>query len=291
MVGPLADLCCIHNTHYPSPLVGTAKRERQKQNRAERRVIDARRYRTSLIKRRILKWGGIITAIILGALLLVTFTGDDEETVTLDSSTTSFVTRSTGPGMTVEGETPCPKTDGTENRTITFAEAPPLCIDPAKSYTAKFITSEGDIVIELDTTNTPNTANNFITLARYQFYNGTTFFRTDPSIDIIQGGGEDNNSGPGYTITDEGSGYTYKEGDFVMARTAAKDSAGSQFFFVTGPNAAALDSQGTYVVFGKVTSGLDVLKQIMDLHVDLNNGLGGRPFRDVIVNSVDITES
>lgn len=271
--------------------MGTAKRERQKQNRAQRREVDARQFRNSLIKRRIVKWGGIALAIVVGVFILAQVTKDDEKTPVLDSTTTTFVTRTTGPGLSVDGDTPCPKTDETETRTITFAKAPPMCLDPAKKYTATFDTSEGKIVVELDTTNTPNTVNNFVTLARYRYYNGTTFFRTDPSIDIIQGGGQDNSGGPGYTIADEGNGYTYKEGDLVMARTSEPNSAGAQFFFVTGPKASALDAQGTYVVFGRVTSGMDVLKEIMALHVPLDNGLGGRPSRDIIVRGVDITES
>lgn len=293
MVGPLADLCCIHNTHYPSPLVGTAKRERQKQNRAERRVIDARRYRTSLIKRRVLKWGGIIAAIILGVFILTKVTDKDEPATTSTSSTTTTEapTPTSAPGATLTGETPCPAADGTAERTIKFEKAPTLCIDPAKTYTATFKTSEGTIVAELDAKTVPNTVNNFVVLSRYKYYDTSLLFRTDPSIDIIQGGGETNADTPGYTIKDEGGKFTYKEGDLVMARTAAPDSAGGQFFFATGPNVSALDGQGTYVVFGRVTEGLDVLKSVMDLHVDLNNGLGGAPSRAVTVDSVTITES
>ena len=272
--------------------MGTAKRERQKQNRAQRREVDARQFRNSLIKRRIIKWGGIALAIVVGVFILAQVTKDDEE-VTSESTTTTtvFSPTPTTPGAKIEGDTPCPKTDGTENRTITFAKAPPMCIDATKTYTATFVTSAGEIVVELDAAKSPITVNNFVTLARYKYYDSTSFFRTDPSIDIIQGGGQDNSGGPGYTIKDEGTGYTYSEGDLVMARTAAKDSAGAQFFFVTGPKAAGLNSQGTYVVFGRVTSGLDLLKQIMSTHVPMDNGLGGRPDPEVIVNSVTIAES
>ena len=267
--------------------MGTAKRERQKQNRAERRVVDARRYRTSLIRRRILKWGGIIAAIILGALLLVTFTDDDEPAAT----STEAPPPTTAPGATLTGETPCPAADGTAERTIEFEKAPTLCIDPAKTYTATFETSEGTIVAELDAETVPNTVNNFVVLSRYKYYDTSLLFRTNPVIDIIQGGGETNVDNPGYTIKDEGGKFTYKEGDLVMARTPAPDSAGGQFFFATGPNVSELDGQGTYVVFGRVTEGLDVLKSVMDLHVDLNNDRDGAPSRTVTVNSVTITES
>jgi cyclophilin family peptidyl-prolyl cis-trans isomerase len=132
--------------------------------------------------------------------------------------------------------------------------------------------------------------NNFVVLARYKYYDGTTIFRTDPSIDIIQGGGLTNTDDPGYTIEDEGNGYKYVEGDLAMARTMEPNSAGGQWFFVTGPNAAALDSQGTYVNFGKVASGLDIVKGILALNSG-SGDLGGAPSRTVVVNSVAIIES
>ena len=287
--------------------MGTAKRERQKQNRAERRQVDARQYRSALIKRRVLKWGGITVLIVGGVFILAQVTRDDsksvESTTTVadgssttvaDGSTTTVAevpTATTAPGASVTGDTPCPAADGSAERTISFENAPPMCIDATKNYTATFDTSEGTVVVELDASKVPNTVNNFVVLSRYKYYDSSLFFRTDPSIDIIQGGGESNSDSPGYTIEDEGGKFTYKEGDLVMARTGAPNSAGGQYFFATGPNVSALDGQGTYVVFGHVTEGLDVLKNVMALHVDLNNGLGGAPSRTVTVNSVTITES
>jgi cyclophilin family peptidyl-prolyl cis-trans isomerase len=132
--------------------------------------------------------------------------------------------------------------------------------------------------------------NNFVVLSRYRYYDGSYIFRTDPSIDIIQGGGATNSDDPGYSIKDEGNGFTYEEGDLVMARTGAPDSAGGQFFFVTGEKAALLNSQGTYVVFGKVSEGLDVVKTIIGLNSG-SGSLGGAPSRTVEITTVTITES
>ena len=164
-----------------------------------------------------------------------------------------------------------------------------MCIDAKKSYTATFDTSEGAIEIALDTKKTPKTVNNFVTLSRYKYYDGSFIFRTDPSIDIIQGGGESNTDDPGYTIEDEGNGYKYTEGDIVMARTGEINSAGGQFFIVTGPKASFLDDQGTYVVFGKISKGLDVAKAILGLNAG-SGQLGGAPSRAVKIASVTIAE-
>jgi cyclophilin family peptidyl-prolyl cis-trans isomerase len=291
--------------------VGTEKRERQKQNRQQRLSELAVQQKRAKVKKRGLQFGIGIPAVVLALFLIVNvFAGDDssgptdealkEEIQTLLGATTlpegetaesaSTIPATTVPGKTISGDTPCPKADGTEARVTKFEKAPPMCIDAAKTYTAVFDTSEGEIEVLLDTAKTPKTVNNFVVLARYKYYDGTTIFRTDPSIDIIQGGGLTNTDDPGYTIEDEGNGYKYVEGDLAMARTMEPNSAGGQWFFVTGPNAAALDGQGTYVNFGKVASGLDVVKGILALNSG-SGDLGGAPSRTVIVNSVAIIES
>jgi cyclophilin family peptidyl-prolyl cis-trans isomerase len=291
--------------------VGSEKRERQKQNRQQRLSELAVQQKRAKVKKRGLQFGIGIPAVILALFLIVNvFAGDDsgpsddaikEEIQALlgattlpegatDDATASTVPATTLPGKAISGDTACPKADGTEERVTKFEKAPPMCIDATKIYTAVFDTSEGEIEVLLDTAKTPKTVNNFIVLARYKYYDGTTIFRTDPSIDIIQGGGLTNTDDPGYTIEDEGNGYKYVEGDLAMARTMEPNSAGGQWFFVTGPNAAALDSQGTYVNFGKVASGLDVVKGILALNSG-SGDLGGAPSRTVVVKSVAIIES
>ena len=199
-------------------------------------------------------------------------------------------TSDTVPGRKITGAPPCPKTDGTEERATMFEQAPAMCIVPVKQYTATFDTTEGVIEVALDTKKTPLTVNNFVTLSRYKYYDTSFIFRTDVSLDLIQGGGSKSTNSPGYSIKDEGNGFAYTEGDLVMARSSVADSGGGQFFFVTGPKAASLNIQGNYVTFGKITKGLDVAQAILAL----NSGegrLGGAPSRAVRINTVVITES
>jgi len=220
---------------------------------------------------------------------------------TVASSTTSAATQSTVaslptakavPGGTLKTATTCPTP--TSPRITTFKAAPPNCLVAGKSYVATFVTNEGNVVVALNTTKTPETANNFIVLAGYHFYDGTAMFRTDTSIGIIQGGSpatqSDADPGPGYTIKDEGSGYKYAVGDLVMARTSAANSAGAQYFFCVTTACANLNSQGTYVVFGTTSSGLNVLQKILALNVTDAAGDSG-PSQLVTVKSVTITES
>ena len=277
--------------------MGTDKRERKKVNRNLAREGRQKAQRNAVIKQRVIRFGVGIPLAILALWAVSKFFITTDSTSTTDSTVAASDTTiasltptlSTTPGEQIEGDTKCPATDGTAVRTTNFTKAPPMCIDAKKSYMATFDTSEGTIEIALDTTKTPKTVNNFVTLSRYKYYDSSFIFRTDPSIDIIQGGGESNTDDPGYTIEDEGNGYKYTEGDIVMARTGAPNSAGGQFFIVTGPNASALDSQGTYVVFGKISKGLDVAKAIIGLNAG-SGQLGGAPSRAVKIASVTIAE-
>jgi cyclophilin family peptidyl-prolyl cis-trans isomerase len=194
----------------------------------------------------------------------------------------------------------CPKVDGTSPRTDQFPNTPPpLCIDPAKSYTAHLTTSAGAVDIALDTTKTPMTANNYVVLALYHYYDGTSIDRIDNTIDILQTGSpktqDITDPGPGYNIKDEGTGFSYQAGDVVMARGQAPDSASSQYFFVVGPKASALNSQGTYVTFGKVTAGLSILQQVEGMFQACATGdqtcLGGAPSKVITISKVTITSA
>ncbi|MCX6528258.1 MAG: peptidylprolyl isomerase [Actinobacteria bacterium] len=284
--------------------MGTDKRERKKVNRNLAREGRQKAQRNAVIKQRVIRFGVGIPLAILALWAVSKFFITTDSTSPTDSTVASSDTTvaasdttiasltptlSTTPGEQIEGDTKCPATDGTAVRTTNFTKAPPMCIDAKKSYTATFDTTEGAIEIALNTKKTPKTVNNFVTLSRYKYYDGSFIFRTDLNLDIIQGGGESNTDDPGYNIEDEGNGYKYTEGDIVMARTGEINSAGGQFFIVTGPKASFLDDQGTYVVFGKISKGLDVAKAILGLNAG-SGQLGGAPSRAVKITSVTIAE-
>ena len=189
------------------------------------------------------------------------------------------------------GTTACPE-EGSD-RQLRFDDSFQNCLEPGSVYTAVMDTSRGTVRIELDTENTPGTSNNFISLSRAGYYDDTLLHRTDPGIGIIQGGSPHTNNasdpGPGYTIKDEGTGFTYRPGQIVMARRGAPDSSGAQFFFAVNSNTALLDGQGTYVVFGQVTEGLNVLEAVLASHKEIpSSALGGAPDPEVTVRSVTI---
>ncbi|CAA9261372.1 MAG: Peptidyl-prolyl cis-trans isomerase [uncultured Acidimicrobiales bacterium] len=286
--------------------MASTKRQRKKENQAARRAALEAARRRQKRKRQTLNVAGLLVGVLLlgVALVFIAGRGEDDSAAPPTTSTGPGVTLASlppvPPGRAIKGDTPCPKPTG-EERASSFEKAPPMCIDPAKGYRAVFTTSAGVVKVDLDTKRTPLTANNFVVLARYRYYDGSSFPRTDPSIDIIQGGSPGTQSisdpGPGYNIKDEGGQFSYTEGDLVMARSEGPDSASAQFFFAAGPATAQLNSQGTYVTFGKVVEGLDVLKKVLASHVDCPDPeaggacLGGAPQPPVKVDALTIEET
>jgi peptidylprolyl isomerase len=263
------------------------------------RIAAAKRAREQAARRRqrmpyAIGGAAVVVIAIIVIIVLVSGNNTTDSGVTTGTDPTNTTT-ATDAGFTY-GTAPCAPTTVPSPPTLDFAGTNGFakCIDPASKYVATFTTTAGTIKVDLDVSRTPGTTNNFVQLAGYGYYNTSRLFRTDTSIGIIQGGAPHTNSpsdpGPGYTISDEGGKFTYQPGQLVMARTAGPNSAGSQFFFTVDDKAKALDAQGTYVVFGTVTQGLDVLQQVLATNVDSGN-LGGAPSPEVTVISVTIGQA
>jgi cyclophilin family peptidyl-prolyl cis-trans isomerase len=274
--------------------VGTDKRARQKAGRQARLEALQKQQQQAKRKRSVLWAVGTVVAIALVGLgINVFFGGGGDDSDAAATATTvpasDSATPSTAAGPFVYGTGACPPDGYTGPPKKSFDDAPQLCIDPAKTYTATIKTSEGDVVVALDTQRTPGTVNNFVVLSEWHYYDDTKLFRTNTSIGIIQGGGVDNTGGPGYEIPDEGLPFQYHAGDLTMANTGAPDSGGAQWFFGATDAVSGLDAQGTYTTFGHVTQGMDVLQKIMALHKDSGTQPGeGAPSHDVTVSTVEI---
>ena len=137
---------------------------------------------------------------------------------------------------------------------------------------ATFDTNRGTIVAELYDADAPGTVANFEKLANAGFYDGVKFHRVIPNF-VVQGGDPQSrdlpagdprigSGGPGYTIKCETTGNprTHEVGALSMAH-AGKDTGGSQFFMVLDEGSTR-HLNGKHTVFGKITQGLDVMKQI-----------------------------
>jgi peptidyl-prolyl cis-trans isomerase B (cyclophilin B) len=156
-------------------------------------------------------------------------------------------------------------------------------------------TTVGEMAIEFWPEVAPQTVDNFKTLARKGFYDGTCFHRIIKGF-MIQGGdpltkdlareNEWGTGGPGYTIKAEFNSRSHQRGVISMARSNDPDSAGSQFFICDG-DASFLDSK--YTAFGKLIKGDDVLAQIAGTPVGPSaSGEPSKPLQRVEVTSIRI---
>lgn len=152
---------------------------------------------------------------------------------------------------------------------------------------ADFYTSFGNFRVELREDLMPITANNFIKLTRKGYYDATIFHRVVENF-VIQGGDPSatGSGGPGYTIMDEYHvDMTHDSaGVIAMAKTAAPNSAGSQFYFTLSPQ-PSLD--GRYSVFGSCIQGLQVILDIGKVPVNGDD----RPLSAVVVDSIRIVNT
>jgi cyclophilin family peptidyl-prolyl cis-trans isomerase len=140
---------------------------------------------------------------------------------------------------------------------------PTGALDLGKSYSARFKTERGEIVCELFAADAPMTVENFVNLARAGFYDGTTFHRVIAGF-MAQGGDPTGtgSGGPGYSFRDELSVKRRHDGPGVLSMAnAGPNTNGSQFFLTFGPT-PHLD--GRHTVFGRVTSGMDVLRDLRE---------------------------
>ena len=137
-------------------------------------------------------------------------------------------------------------------------------------------TNLGNIQLELLSDFAPETVRNFIKLAKSGFYDGTLFHRVIPKF-MIQGGDPNTKEadkstwgtgGPGYNMKAEFNSRSHLRGIVSMARSSDPDSAGSQFFIVTG-DSTFLDRE--YTVFGQVVNGMEVADKIVNLPRDGND--------------------
>lgn len=271
----------------------SAKRERQREGRLARAAAEAAERKRRQRLRSLRNYGLIVVAIIVAIVVLSRRGGDTKQPVAASSSSsgpTEVVVTVPAAGASVTGDTTCPAADGSSARTTTFAKAPPMCIDPAKTYTAVVDTSKGSFTIALDPKEAPSTVNNFVVLARYHFYDGVAFHRVIPGFVDQAGdavGPTPGQGGPGYTIADElptTVATPYPEGEVAMANNSTPNTSGSQWFIVIGNGGAQLTA--TYNRLGVITAGLDVAKAI--------NAVGttsGKPTESVVITKVTITET
>lgn len=276
--------------------MGTAKRDRKRENRQLRlQELQRAQQRKQLRKRGLIIGGSIAALLLVAAVIAIVGGGDDDgdeaTTDTTVAGATTVAGVATG-GGTLTGPTPCPPVDGSAERTVRFAEPPPTCIDPARTYTATVTTNKGPFTMVLDPAAAPVAVNNFVTLARYHYYDTTPCHRIITDFAVQCGDPEGSGAGdyPGYSIAEEPPAdvSAYSEGVVAMAKTAQPSSTGGQFFIVAGPEPGLT---ADYSIIGRVSEGYDTTVAAMEGAADPAARNGVPTLEPITIESITITET
>ncbi|MFN8524880.1 MAG: peptidylprolyl isomerase [Chloroflexota bacterium] len=186
---------------------------------------------------------------------------------------------------------PAPKEGSKPVAQKQWSSPPAMALDANKKYSATIATTLGEMTAELYGKEAPNTANNFVFLAREGFYDNVPFHRIIKEF-MVQTGDPTGTGmgGPGYRFADElNTPFRYEKGTLAMAN-AGPNTQGSQFFIVHGANGMSLPKN--YTIFGKVTGGLDTLDKIASVPVQASpSGERSKPVDVPRITSVKITEA
>lgn len=160
-----------------------------------------------------------------------------------------------------------------------MASSPPMQFTK-KNPKATISTQFGTIELRFFSDDAPRHVENFMNLAKMNFFNGTSFHRVIPKF-LIQGGDPlsknpdrtlHGTGGPGYTLPPEPSDRPHRRGTLSMAKvprsaetTRDPSDNGSQFFICV-EDSGSLDRN--YTVFGKVVKGMDVVDRIAEVQRD-----------------------
>jgi peptidyl-prolyl cis-trans isomerase B (cyclophilin B) len=208
--------------------------------------------------------GGTVVAVLAIVLGVVAFTGRSGKT-TPAAAPTSSPSASTSASAAAN---PCPAPTVTPPaKPASFKAVPPKSLAQGKAWKLTLVTTCGTITMRLDGAKAPQATASAIFLARQRFWAGTPCHRvTTEGIFVLQCGDPtgSGSGGPGYSfgpVENAPKNGVYPVGTLAMARASSPSSNGSQFFIVYKQTSLPTDGGG-YTVFGKVTSGLDVVQKV-----------------------------
>jgi cyclophilin family peptidyl-prolyl cis-trans isomerase len=250
--------------------VSTEKRQRQKAGRQARLEAQQKAQKRKQNLRRTITIA-IIAVIVVGISYLIFKPSKKPSgastTSTVASSTTTKPAPAGGSGNTapsaITTSANCPASFTATLNKPSWPSAPAMTINSSKTYTATITTDLGPFTVQLDPKVAPKTVNSFVFLANQHFFDCIVFHRVIQTFMDQTGDPTGTGSGgPGYQFGDElpaKASPQYPIGSLAMANSGANTN-GSQFFVVAGPEGENLTP--SYTLFGKVTSGMDVVSKI-----------------------------
>ncbi|QZN84277.1 peptidylprolyl isomerase [Cellulomonas sp. C5510] len=254
----------------------SSKREREYERRRYEKWQQRQATKRAHRRRLQVVAGGVVAVLVLGtgvaAALLVT--GGDDAPAQAD------------PAPTAAASTPAARTGN-------GGEVPDASLAEDRTWTGTITTDQGDVGIELDGRAAPQAVASFVTLAQEGYFDGTGCHRlTTSGIYVLQCGDPTGTGtgGPGYAfgpVENAPDDDVYPAGTIAMARQSGDgESQGSQFFLVYEDSTIPSDQAGGYTVFGRITSGLDVVQAVADAGVT-GGASDGAPATPVTIEGVE----
>lgn len=241
---------------------------------------------------------GVILAVILviAAVIVVPKLIPTSKEPTPSGSAAGGSTGSATPGLQVGQKlaSGCTQPPALQAKPKTFAKAPDKSTVAGKMWTADVTTNCGKLTFELDGVKAPQTVASFAYLAKQGYWDPSPCHRvTSEGIFVLQCGDPTGtgSGGPGYTFGIENAPKdgVYPAGTLAMARTQDPNSNGGQFF-ITYKETKLPTAGGGYTIFGKVTSGLDIVEKIAASKALAPNQADGTPVNPISILNVEVTE-
>lgn len=265
--------------------------KQQQRDRDRRRA--ARAEKTAALKQAERKRSAQVVAIVVAVLVLVGAVVLLSSVLGSDDDPEAGAQPTATPTQTVslpENCTPAPPAPGT---------APTLDLpDPAEvagsTFEAVVTTNCGDVTVELDGERAPQTVASFVALAEQAFYAESPCHRLLNSTNVVLQCGDPTGTGTGgpgygYGVEYVPSDGRYPRGTLAMARTGdLEQGTGSQFFIVAADSTWAPEGGG-YTIFGNVTSGMEIIDQVVAAGV-VGGGTDGPPALPLSILQIAVTE-
>ena len=259
----------------------SSKREREYERRRIEKWQERQAKARAARRRRNVIGGAIGGVIVVVAAIAIAVAVSDKSPAASPTTTPSATASASGAALDLSP------------RTGNGGKVPDKSLAQNRTWTTTITTNRGTIVATLYGDKAPQAVANFVELAKEGYFDQTKCHRlVTTGIHVLQCGDPtaQGTGGPGYSwgpIENAPADDSYPAGTLAMARVPNDpNSMGSQFFITYGDTTIGSDSAGGYTVFGKVTSGLDVLQAIADEGtIEVGTDLTA-PVHDVIIEGV-----
>jgi peptidyl-prolyl cis-trans isomerase B (cyclophilin B) len=254
-------------------------RARAKRRYVKRQAKLAQRHQARRTQQQVIGAAIAVVLVVFGVFALTRLNRSPSSTSASSPGSTPSSTASTPAGTPTASA--CPKaTTKPVSKPTQYKTAPPKSLAADRTWTATVATTCGTMTFSLDGKKAPQTVASFVFLARHGFFANTPCHRlTTSGIFVLQCGDPTGtgSGGPGYQFGIENAPASgdYPAGTVAMARETAPNTNGSQFFIVYQDSKLPTDGGG-YSIFGRVTSGLSVVKNV---------AIGGAPSNDGAPNT------